>query len=158
MVFSQGWCHTSCACLALGTVIAEAAQELDSLRNNWLNPPEWTRQEILEFPGSVNGPWSRYLHDPDSRGIGTVRLPRVVPKDEACARELATRTLTNLYNKPLTWLKDAHAELDAAVFAAYDWKPGLSDEEILSRLLELNLAAAKAESAPSSHPAGAATK
>src|SRR5207248_1933979 len=32
--------------------IAEAAKELDHLRNNWLNPPEWTREEVLEFPGS----------------------------------------------------------------------------------------------------------
>jgi hypothetical protein len=30
--------------------IAAAAKELDRLRNNWLNPPEWTRVEILEFP------------------------------------------------------------------------------------------------------------
>src|SRR5262249_9670315 len=43
--------------------IAAAAKELDTLRNNWLNPPEWTRQEILEFPGSQTGPWARYVHD-----------------------------------------------------------------------------------------------
>lgn len=54
-----------------------------------MNPPEWTRQEILEFPGSVSGPWARYVHDSDARGIGTVRYPRTVPKDEACAKELA---------------------------------------------------------------------
>ena len=29
--------------------------ELDMLRNSWLNPPEWTRREVLEFPGSVDG-------------------------------------------------------------------------------------------------------
>src|SRR5436189_294407 len=51
--------------------IAAAAKALDTLRNNWLNPPEWTRQEVLEFPGSLTGPWSRYLHDADARGIGT---------------------------------------------------------------------------------------
>jgi hypothetical protein len=27
----------------------------NQLRNNWLNPPDWTRQEILEFPGSIDG-------------------------------------------------------------------------------------------------------
>ena len=79
--------------------IAEAAKELDSLRNNWLNPPEWTRQEVLEFPGSVVGPWSRFVHDPESRGIGTVRYPRLVAKDEETARKLQKRTLTNLYNE-----------------------------------------------------------
>jgi hypothetical protein len=33
----------------------------------------------------------------------------------------------------------AHNTLDAAVFAAYDWDPAMSDEEILAKLLELNL-------------------
>jgi hypothetical protein len=31
--------------------IAVAAKELDTLRNNWLNPPEWVREEMVEFPG-----------------------------------------------------------------------------------------------------------
>ncbi len=39
--------------------IAEAARELDRLRTGWLNPPEWTREEVLQFPGSANGPWAR---------------------------------------------------------------------------------------------------
>jgi hypothetical protein len=33
----------------------------------------------------------------------------------------------------------AHKKLDEAVFAAYGWKPDMSDEEILANLLELNL-------------------
>jgi hypothetical protein len=37
----------------------------------------------------------------------------------------------------------AHKKLDAAVFAAYGWPPDLSDEEILERLLALNLERAK---------------
>jgi hypothetical protein len=41
--------------------IAAAAKGLDTLRNNWLNPPEWTRTEVLEFLGSVGGPWKRYI-------------------------------------------------------------------------------------------------
>src|SRR5690606_37595681 len=45
--------------------IAEAARELDRLRENWLNPPEWVRTEVLKFPGSVDGPWRRYI-DPDT--------------------------------------------------------------------------------------------
>ncbi len=50
------------------------------------------------------------------------------------------RTLTNLYNaRPTTWLDLAHKRLDAAVFAAYGWKSDLRDEEILERLLALNL-------------------
>ncbi len=53
--------------------------------------------------------------------------------------EFEKRTLTNLYNERPTWLKHAHAALDAAVFAAYGWPVDLPDEEILARLLALNL-------------------
>lgn len=124
--------------------IAAAAKELNDLRERWLNPPEWTREEILKFPGSVGGPWDRYLDpttlDPAS-GIGRVLYPRLVPKDEACAAQLKQRTLTNLYNARPAWLDLAHRKLDAAVFAAYGWPPDLSEEEILAKLLELNLTA-----------------
>ncbi|HEX5736031.1 MAG TPA: DNA methyltransferase [Blastocatellia bacterium] len=119
--------------------IAQAAKYLDDLRSRWLNPPEWTREEILEFPGSTDGPWARYVHDPDERGIGTVRYPRLVPKDEEAAKQLARRTLTNLYNQRPTWLDLAHKSLDQAVFAAYGWDASISDDEILARLLALNL-------------------
>ena len=49
-----------------------------------------------------------------------------------------TRTLTALYNKKPTWLVDAHRALDAAVFAAYGWKPDLTDDDLLAALLALN--------------------
>ncbi|MDX9974843.1 MAG: N-6 DNA methylase, partial [FCB group bacterium] len=48
------------------------------------------------------------------------------------------RTLTRLYNERPTWLDIAHRTLDTAVAAAYGWKPDLTDEEILERLLEEN--------------------
>jgi hypothetical protein len=67
-----------------------------------------------------------------------VRYPRLVPRSEAHAKELSARTLTNLYNKPPAWLTLAHRKLDEAVFAAYGWDPGLSDDEVLARLLTLN--------------------
>ena len=38
-----------------------------------------------------------------------------------------------------TWLDLAHKKLDEAVFAAYGWESTLTDEEILERLLKLNL-------------------
>ncbi len=68
-----------------------------------------------------------------------VRWPRVVPKDADCAASLKQRTLTNLYNQRPAWLDRAHKKLDAAVFAAYGWDPGIGDEESLERLLRLNL-------------------
>ncbi|NTU55682.1 MAG: hypothetical protein HGA79_05485 [Anaerolineales bacterium] len=40
-------------------------------------------------------------------------------------------------------LELAHKKLDEAVFAAYGWKSDLTDEEILERLLSLNLERAK---------------
>jgi hypothetical protein len=121
------------------SAIGAAAKDLDTLRNNWLNPPQWVRQEVLEFPGSAGGPWSRYVQAADGKGIGTVRYPRLVPKDEASARELASRTLTNLYNERPKWLDLAHRKVDEGVFAGYGWDPGMSDQEILAGLLELNM-------------------
>jgi hypothetical protein len=44
-----------------------------------------------------------------------------------------------LYNQRPTWLENAHAWLDEAVFAAYGWPPDISDEEVLQNLLALNL-------------------
>ena len=122
--------------------IAGAARELDELRRRWLNPPEWTREEVLEFPGSAAGPWARYVHEADARGVGTVRYPRLVARDEAAARELSRRTLTNLYNQRPAWLDLAHRRLDDAVAAAYGWPAPPADEHILARLLELNSARA----------------
>ena len=75
--------------------------------------------------------------------LGIVRYPRLVPKDEACAKELKKRTLTNLYNQKPAWLELAHKKLDEAVFAAYGWSPTISDDELLAKLLALNLSRAK---------------
>jgi type II restriction/modification system DNA methylase subunit YeeA len=53
--------------------------------------------------------------------------------------ERKKRTLTNLYNARPTWLDLAHKKLDAAVFDAYGWPHNLTDEQILKKLLSLNL-------------------
>ena len=126
--------------------IAAAAKELNELRETWLNPPEWTCEEIMEFPGTVGGPWHRFI-DPATateRGafkVGTVRYPRLVARDAACAARLKERTLTKLYNVRPAWLAACHAKLDAAVAAAYGWPADLTDEAILENLLALNQAA-----------------
>ena len=53
--------------------------------------------------------------------------------------ELKKRTLTNLYNQRPPWLDLAHRKLDATVCDAYGWPHDLGDEEMLERLLALNL-------------------
>jgi type II restriction/modification system DNA methylase subunit YeeA len=59
--------------------------------------------------------------------------------DDVPEAGLKKRTLTNLYNQRPTWLDMAHRKLDEAVLDAYGWPRDLSDEEILERLLALNL-------------------
>jgi type II restriction/modification system DNA methylase subunit YeeA len=108
--------------------IAAAAQRLNDLRENWLNPPEWTER----VPEIVAGYPDRILAKPGHEA------------------ELKKRTLTNLYNARPAWLDNAHKALDAAVAAAYGWTdytPAMPDDEILRRLLALNLARAKAQAA-----------
>jgi hypothetical protein len=113
--------------------MAHAAQRLCALRDSWLNPPEWT------------------LRVPEVVPLGVDKSPypdRILPKP-GHEKELAARTLTNLYNQRPAWLDAAHKALDVAVAAAYGWTdytPEMSDEEILRRLLALNLERAKAES------------
>ncbi|MDO9606338.1 DNA methyltransferase [Hydrogenophaga sp.] len=115
---------------AQATRIAEAAARLNTLRENWLNPPEWTERVPEVVPlGMDKSPY------PD----------RTVPKaglSEADAKALAKRTLTNLYNQRPAWLAMAHEALDAAVAAAYGWTdvtPHMTDDALLARLLALNL-------------------
>ena len=121
------------------TRVANAARKLNEHRNNWLNPDDFMRTDIIEFPGSLGGPWNRYVHEPDERGVGTVRYPRRVARDSLAAKTLAKRTLTNLYNSRPVWLVNVHRELDEAVCAAYGWESSISDMDILEKLLALNL-------------------
>jgi hypothetical protein len=76
---------------------------------------------------------------------------RILPKDEAAAKELAKRTLTNLYNARPARLDHAHRALDEAVADAYGWGDDfrahlLTDDEILARLFRLNQERAARES------------
>jgi hypothetical protein len=78
-------------------------------------------------------------------GIWLSGYPRLVPKDADCAAKLKERTLTKLYNERPAWLDLAHKKLDAAVAAAYGFPADLTDEQILEKLLALNLERATEE-------------
>ena len=109
------------------TAIAQAAHCLTTLRDAWLNPPEWTQQlpEVVPL------------------GMATSPYPDRIVARPGFEKELAKRTLTQLYNQRPAWLASAHQQLDAAVATAYGWHdytPDMADDEILRRLLALNLA------------------
>ena len=116
--------------------ISAAAKQLHEERHAWLNP---------------------HPAENDGRGDSVSRPPAARP--EAALKD---RTLTNLYNALQVWrgldkiktkpaaadfaprLDQLHRELDEAVCAAYGWDCVVLDdeEEILRRLLVLNLARA----------------
>lgn len=56
--------------------------------------------------------------------------------------ELQKRTLTNLYNQRPSWLEQAHERLDRLVYAGYGWEYPLDPEDVLMRLVALNLSRA----------------
>ncbi len=91
--------------------IASAAKELVEQRDRWLQTSEVSPEDSKSLKPSKK-----------TSEVSTVK-----------------RTLTNLYNQRPTWLELSHKKLDDAVFAAYGWENTLSDEEILERLLALNL-------------------
>jgi type II restriction/modification system DNA methylase subunit YeeA len=95
--------------------IATVAKELVEQRDRWLNP-----QVTVTLKVTVTSDDSKSTEETQPKGG-------------------KKRTLTNLYNARPTWLDLAHKRLDEAVFAAYGWKSDLSDEEILEKLLSLNL-------------------
>ena len=110
--------------------IAMAAKKLNDLREAWLNPREWTHKVPEVTPlGMSQSPY------PD----------RVEPKpgiSQDDLKALQKRTLTNLYNLRPQWLVMAHQQLDLAVAQAYGWSDysaDTADDEILKRLLALNL-------------------
>lgn len=103
--------------------IAAAAKQLLTLRNNWLHTENWVEWVIT----------------PEEEQVGFPMRSVAKAGHEA---ELKKRTLTDLYNARPAWLDMAHKALDKAVAAAYGWKdytPEMSNNEILRRLLALNL-------------------
>ena len=109
----------------LAEAVARAAHKLVQLRDAWLNPPEWTERVPEVVP----------------LGMATLPYPDRIVARPGFDKDLAKRTLTNLYNQRPAWLAHAHDALDAAVATAYgwpDWTPATPEEDILRRLLALN--------------------
>ncbi len=90
-------------------------------------------------PGTESGdaPHVRAIADA-ARDLTALR-DRWLNPPQATEATLRERTLTTLYNDRPTWLALAHDRLDRAVLDAYSWPHDLADEEILGRLLALNL-------------------
>jgi len=103
--------------------------------------------ETFPFPWS---PGKELANDPRVDAIAAAARALVEQRDRwlnpdgATDADLKARTLTALYNARPTWLDLAHCRLDDAVLDAYGWPHDLSDEEILSQLLALNLERAAA--------------
>jgi type II restriction/modification system DNA methylase subunit YeeA len=104
--------------------VATAAKRLNELRETWLRPSDRIRREPEVVPNY-----------PD----------RILPIDDKAVALLKKRTLTNLYNERPTWLANAHADLDAAVAAAYGWSADISDDAVLAKLFALNQARAASQ-------------
>ena len=98
--------------------------------------------ETFPFPWP---PGEETQDDPHVQAIAEAARKLVEKRDtwlnpEGCSeKELKKRTLTNLYNQRPTWLDLAHRKLDHAVLDAYGWPHDLTDDQILERLLTLNL-------------------
>lgn len=98
----------------LWKAIGDAAAELNTLRESWLNPPEWIAavEKLVE---------TRYRAElagvPDD--VRPMVKQSAIMAEAAKDAKLKDRTLTNLYNARPAWLRLAHKKLDEAVLAAY---------------------------------------
>jgi len=108
---------------------------------------EWHPPNARAFPWP---PGQEPAGDPRVTAIADAARVLVETRDrwlnppDATDADLRKRTLTNLYNARPTWLDLAHKRLDAAVFDAYGWPHDLTDDQVLERLLALNLERAPA--------------
>ena len=102
-------------------------------------------------PNEADSPQVRAVADA-ARALVAARDAWLNPPD-ATPAELQKRTLTNLYNACPDCLANAHMALDATVLAAYvhttgePWPADMSDDELLARLLALNLQRAQHQAA-----------
>jgi hypothetical protein len=99
---------------ALWQAISAAAAELNALREQWLNPPEWISAVEQQVDISYRAQLAAVPED-----VRPLVRRSAVMAEAAKHPKLKTRTLTNLYNERPAWLRLAHERLDRAVLAAY---------------------------------------
>jgi hypothetical protein len=155
-------------------VLHSRAHELWSLRTaSWHgvgNDPTYNTGTCFETYPFAWPPGKEPTTDPRVQAIAFAARRLVELRDNwlnalaANDPDLKKRTLTNLYNQRPTWLDNAHTALDRAVLDAYGWPHDLNDDELLARLLALNLDRARKQivsvvpddaPAPSKPPLGA---
>jgi type II restriction/modification system DNA methylase subunit YeeA len=118
--------------------IAEAARQLDTLRVNWLNPTEETlktrinakqlsKMTLTNLYNALELYRTRPHWSYNDWWDGIVRVLKFGDMDKILTLDLVEQ------------LHDTHTQLDRAVLRAYGWPETISDDEILSRLLALNL-------------------
>jgi len=109
------------------------------------NDPSYSSSRTFETYPFPWPPGTEPAGDPRVEAIAEAARDLVAKRDAwlnpegASEAELAKRTQTRLYNERPTWLRLAHERLDRAVLDAYGWPHDLTDEQILERLLALNL-------------------
>jgi len=131
-----------------GILQSRVHEEWTLAQCSWMgvgNDPRYSSSRTFEtFPF----PWPRGkepTEDPRLQAVATAARDLAEKRDawlnppDASVTELKKRTLTNLYNQNPTWLRDLHRALDQAVLTAYGWPTDISNQELLARLLALNL-------------------
>ncbi|MDQ3317779.1 MAG: class I SAM-dependent DNA methyltransferase, partial [Actinomycetota bacterium] len=140
-----------------GVLHSRAHESWSLAQGNWMgkgNDPSYSSSRTFPMPWPLG---AEPVEDSGASAIARAAKSldefrtRWLDPPDTTPTERGNRTLTTLYNNPPAWLSNAHANLDRAVFAAYDWTEDpdeLPDEEILKRLLALNLERAAKGEAP----------
>ena len=112
--------------------IAQAAKQLDDFRNEWLNPPtDQIGPKALSKRTLTNLYNALMLYREEYKG--KMRMPETFKE--------AVNSIIGL--DEIETLDHIHTSLDHAVLDAYGWPHNLTDEQILEKLLALNLERAK---------------
>jgi hypothetical protein len=115
--------------------IAHWARELVAWRDAWLNPPR-PPSNVIDVA------YQRMLKDRKLTNLynGLVYYRETAKQGKLFnAAEFGKVTRNSVTREEIVELDDIHVALDAAVLDAYGWPQTLRDDEILERLLGLNL-------------------